>query len=88
MLVQTISTLCHVQRCCLQGSAETERLAIVGGDPDGGTSAEVWSPKKLCQLPPLVQLVVTITVGEDLVWFPDWGGSGNLTREDQTKVSL
>ena len=40
----------------------------MGGDPDGGTSAEVCSPKKLCRLPPLVHTIFSPTVNALSHW--------------------
>ena len=45
-----------------KGPPKPTGLVIVGGDPDGGTSAEVWSPKKLCRLPPLGHTMFSPTV--------------------------
>ena len=45
-----------------KGPPKPTGLVIVGGDLDGGTSAEVCSPKKLCRLPPLVHTIFSPTV--------------------------
>jgi len=45
-----------------KGPPRPTGLVIVGGDPEGGTSVELWSPQEQCRLPPLDRLMFSPTV--------------------------
>ena len=47
---------------CCKGPPRPTGLVIVGGDPEGGTSVELWSPQEQCRLPPLDRLMFSPTV--------------------------
>ena len=51
----------QLTRAC-KGPPKPTGLVIVGGDPEGGTSVELWSPQKQCRLPPLHRLMFSPTV--------------------------